>query len=224
METKNSNYIDPALFSDSYTMLEKAYLLRWLFERRGISREEIIHTYLPKLQCEAHESVLDYHLELLKLEGELKKWVVSFELSLKLSVRLARLSLEDQKSVALLPEKLSLNSNEFKNIFESLEEVAVKNHKSIAELVSSLLEESNFKEALFSKKFPRTFASRKKWQELKKKALFNTGIRVKDPVTFEEPYVQLDLQVKDREDLKRKIDSLKKLEESREFEELLKLL
>jgi len=163
-ENLSNQYIDLSLFRESYNLLEKAYLLHWLLNKRGVLRQEAIQKYLPLLGCESHETVLDYHLELLNLEESLAYWTLEFSLPIKIGVRLSRLSKINQKALGQLPGKLSLNGNQFKNIFENLEELCIKEKKDMAQLIYELLGAENFEEMLIEKiphplrKFPRRFA------------------------------------------------------------------
>ena len=143
-ENLSNQYIDFSLFGQSYNLLEKAQLLHWLLHKRSFSRQEIIQQFMQQLGCEPHETVLDYHLALLNLEKTLAYWVVEFALPIKLSVRLSRLSKKDQKALSQLPLKLSLNGNQFKSIFENLEELSIKENKKIFRLVAELLSSENF--------------------------------------------------------------------------------
>ena len=223
-ESPPNQYIDLSLFRENYNLLEKAYLLHWLLSKRGVLRQEVIQKYLPLLGCESHETVLDYHLELLNLEKSLAYWALEFSLPIKIGVRLSRLSKTNQKALSQLPEKLSLNGNQFKNIFENLEELCIKEKKDMAQLIYELLGAENFEEMLIEKRYPSLKAMQNTWNAHKKKINFPSGVRLKDPSTFEESSVQIEMKIRSVRDLKNKLTQLSILTQKKDLDDILNLL
>ncbi|MBI2608151.1 MAG: hypothetical protein HYW47_00955 [Deltaproteobacteria bacterium] len=234
-----SHHIDPALFANTFNVIEKAHLLKWLLEKHGLSRLETIENYLPKLKCEAHETVLDYHLELLHVTEDLQKWVVSFDLPLKIAVRLSRLNEENQNVLASLPEKLNLNGNEFKKNFESLEDISLREKKEIKDIIRSLFHETSlsselghtanpesitkntFQRRLFEYENPYLKETQARWRTLKKQIFLDGGIRLKDPQSFEEAYLEFEIKIKGKKDFEKKLETLQKIKDQDSFQKLL---
>ena len=201
-----SQYIDPALFALPFNLMEKAHILTWL-KKLGVPRDVIISEYLPKMACEAHESVLDYYLELHHLSRELSQKVINFDLPLKLAVRLSRLCERDQKTLVELIDIYALNGNEFKKIFEALEDLGMPKLN---------LHDFNDKSDLFSfvddKRCPKLAELRKKWRHCTRGISLPSGVRIQDPISFEDANVQLKIQAKNNKEFVDKLEKLQKLD------------
>ncbi|MBI2026550.1 MAG: hypothetical protein HYS98_01880 [Deltaproteobacteria bacterium] len=224
MSTFSKIYIDQGLFALNYNLIEKSKILFWLLNQRSIDRPKIVAEYLPKLGLEPHESVLDYQLELLHLTAQLSEKVTKFELALKLAVRLSRLPEGDQDALAKLVQKFSLNANEFKKIYEMLEDLSLRESRKISEIILELDDKKKnidswvapsgllrmIRERLEQRLNPHLVAQRQKWIALKKELSLPSGIRISDPQSFEESYLTLEVRAISQEDLSQKFEKIKK--------------
>jgi len=94
--------------------------------------------------------------------------------------------------------------------------------------ISCLVDEfsrlENFEKALFERRYPRLKVAQYTWNSKKKKISLPGGVRLKDPITFEESSIQVEMKVRSAEDLKNKLAQLSILTHNKDFDELLDLL
>jgi hypothetical protein len=104
--------------------LEKARVIHKLQALCVISREQLIHTYLPLLGLSPHQTVLDNYHALHAIHAGLRRSFVEGTLTLSSIETLARLSIEEQAAIALLMARIRLSASLQKKVWGLLEDLS----------------------------------------------------------------------------------------------------
>lgn len=104
--------------------LEKARVIQRLQILCGISRDQLIKDYLPLLGLPSHQTVLDGYHSLHEIHPGLRRSLVDGALTLSSIETLARLSIGEQNSIAILMTKIRLSASLQKKIWGLLEDLS----------------------------------------------------------------------------------------------------
>ncbi len=118
-------------------IVEKSLVLEKLSSRFSIDKDEVIETWLPALELEPNEKVLNSFLQIPPFSTSLKRYVVSRGLSLNNILRLATLSEEDRESMCGLLLSLRMGENVLREILTFLKEISARDGIGISGLVSN---------------------------------------------------------------------------------------
>jgi hypothetical protein len=104
--------------------LEKARVIHKLQKLCGISQDSLISTYFPLLGLPSHKTVLDGYQALHEIHPGLRLSLSEGSLTLSSIETLARLTIKEQSSVALLMAKIRLSASLQKKVWGLLEDLS----------------------------------------------------------------------------------------------------
>lgn len=144
--------------------VEKANLFKLLIEA-GVTRENIIKKYMPELKLEKsrkiYEDIMCLHSLDIKSKMKLNEW----GLPLQTSAALARYSKADRDAIIKLAETLSPGINRLKEIIMLLEDIALAQKCSIADIIKMHSPVQDLNNNVSANKYSvHDFRSRKKEQ------------------------------------------------------------
>lgn len=212
-----------------FNEIEKSLVIKKLQSLSKISEEKLIKFFLPLLGLPPSKKYLENYLSLDKLEDRIKKALAQGELSLEVGMILTRLNPAERKLFLKLIQRIGLNQNKAKIIFNLVEEISHRENKSIR----ALLQEKEVKEArdfshlrdyLWKKRYPELSAYGKIFFDLTKGLKLSPGIKITPPPFFEDNKLKIHLEIKEEKELKELLSTLKRVFQDRQFGKLLSLL
>jgi len=180
-------------------LVEKGLVLEKLLHRFSVSRIEVIHTYLPLLNLEPSETVLNSFLTVNRLSKDLKRYIVSHRLSLNNVLLLARFSSEDQESICGFLSPLKVGENVHREILTFLGEISQRDGIGISDLLSrrelqNVLIDTRrsgpqkiqgIRNFLREKRYPKLSELEERFRSHKKKMRLSPQVAIRPPPFFE---------------------------------------
>ncbi|MGZ3605749.1 MAG: ParB/RepB/Spo0J family partition protein, partial [Thermodesulfobacteriota bacterium] len=115
------------LTTRGFNAVEKAIALDKLIGRFQIESSVVIKNFLPPLDLEPNEKILNTYLSLARMEDEMKQYVLREEVSRFNIRRLSALSSDDRRAFLSLASPLKLGENRLREILTLLEEISRRN-------------------------------------------------------------------------------------------------
>jgi len=181
--------------------------------------------------------VLTQYVSLARLTGELKRYVISHSLPLRVSSRLARLPAEDQKALGRILRVLVFGANLLREILDLTDEIFLREGIPLRELLSresfrTLLENPDLtstqkrdriRNILRSMRFPGLTEETERLGELLKR-VGSPGVPLRLPPFLEGDALQVSFSFKSIQELKGRLRELGEMAEREEVVEVLKRL
>lgn len=121
----------------TFNVVEKSLILTKLQRQFQCARADVIKDYLPLLELAPHGKVLDIYLNIHEFTDTIKEYLASHELSMNLLESLGNLKPGDRQAVFTLIAELRLGVNKIRELVTYLDEIALRDACSLADIVNS---------------------------------------------------------------------------------------
>jgi hypothetical protein len=118
-------------------VVEKAMTLEKLLSRFGVSRDEVIRTWLPLLNLDPNEKVLSSFLLVNTFSLDVKRYLLIHGLSLNNIMLLSEFSPDERRMLCRSLSRLRIGENVLREILTHLKEIARRDGIGITDLVSN---------------------------------------------------------------------------------------
>jgi ParB-like chromosome segregation protein Spo0J len=223
------------LAARSYTVLEKADIIRKLYEF-GENEKDIIRSFLPMLDIPSTWHHFKTYLAVSEFETDLKKAVQEKKMSFPILQLLSEFSAAERRRI--LPLLLPLGQNKQKELLTDLFELSRKEgvtaeqilqtHKIKTILGSSshppLQKSDRVRMILRKKRRPSLSKQEDKVKSILKRISWPQDVEMKSPPFFEGEDFSLSFNFKNEQEYIKRIEQLKNLAARKEFSDLFKSL
>jgi len=218
-----------------FNTVEKAIALEKLAHHFKFDPSVLINEFLPLLDLETSEKVLNTFLSLAEMEEELKAYVLREEVSRSNIRRLAAFSIEDRKVALPLLTSLKLGENRLREVLTLIEEITRRDHCSVREItdhpeVQAILFHPEFtsaqktekvKKVLLSLRYPRMSLLEEQFEKRKRDLNLPPSISLNHPSFFEGQGLRIGFQFLSIEEYRSVLSSLSVLAEEKGFQEMI---
>lgn len=206
-------------------IVEKALVLEKLLSRFSVSREEVIQTYLPLLNLEPNENVLNSFLLMNTFSIDLKRYFLSHGLSLTNILLLAKFSREERASICSFLSPLRIGENVLREILTFLREISHRDGIGINDLLSSrkiehVLSDSRLsgpqkiqaiRKFLREKRYPRLSELEEMFRSCRKGMRLSPQVAITPPPFFEGDQFKIEIYFKSLEEYEGVLGELRNL-------------
>ena len=203
--------------------VEKGMILSRLISH--LPRKKILEHYMPLLDLPSNASTLDILVRVEELDHQIRLSFAEGYLSIHTIKALLEMDPESRSLIFKWMSNIKFNLNQQKYFIEYTSDIAIKERKTIFELLDEknfygILEENRLNnpqkakwilEALRSRRFPVLTTAEKTFQKRVSGLNLPEGVKIKHPPFFEAPDYRLEIQFKNGKELKEKISSLSQL-------------
>lgn len=224
------------LTSRGFNTIEKAIALDKLVRQFHVDIVMVIKKYLPLLDLEADEKILNTYLSLIPMEEEIKRYVLKEEVSRANIRRISGFSSKDRMAFLSLISPLKLGENRLREILTYLEEIAKRDRLTILEIlkrpeIQAVLSQQELtppqkadrmKKALMGLRYPRMHNMEEKFEKKRKELSLPSDISLNHLPFFEGKGLKVEFQFETVEGYRTMLSALSKLTDKKEFEEILK--
>ena len=209
----------------TFNAIEKGMLLNRL--HRYLTKDEILAQYMPLLDLQAYEDILEMYTHLDNYESEFKGAIAEGVISLKSVDLVKRMQVDEISAILRAIMKFKFNKNQQIRFIEYVQDMAIMEEKP----VTHILADPCFKEImenkddnkpqkskqvltyLKSKRFPRLTEEEKRFRAALGQLRLPSGSRIKRDYSFEEKYFCLEILFEDGLDLLSKLELLNNCDE-----------
>lgn len=222
----------------TFNLIEKSVILHKLLNQFQLEKQRVINNYMPLLDLESNSKILEGYLYIYRLEEEIKSYLLTKEIPLKLVLKLSYFSPEDQKQLLSLALSLELNANIFREFIDVIEEVTKRDEIQVENLlddseIPDILTQSalsvsqkteKVRKILKRKRYPQLLALEDQLQEKLKQLKLPREISLIPPPFFEGDRLKVMFQFRDKKELGEILVKLKELADKMELDDILKLI
>ncbi len=219
------------LTTRGFNSVEKAIVLEKLVFHFRIDPSVVIRQYLPLLDLETNEKIMNTFLSLARMEEEVKTYVLREEVSRSNIRRLAGLSADDRKATHVLLASLKLGENSLREMLTLLEEIAKREKGSVKEILdhpdiqavllhpelTSTQKTERVKKVLLSLRYPRLRQLEEEFEKKKKDLNLPSTISLSHPPFFEGKGLRIGFQFHSMEEYESVLSALSGLAEKEDF-------
>jgi ParB/RepB/Spo0J family partition protein len=223
------------LTTRGFNAVEIAIALDKLVHSFHINQTSVIKNYLPLFSLEPNEKILNTYLSLVRMENEVKSYVLKEEVSRSNIRRLAIFSSEDRMALIQFFACLKLGENRLREMLTLFKEISQRDQCRVREIVDrpeieTLLSqkdltpsqrEERVKKILMDRRYPRMCRMEEKFEEKKRELGLPSNIFLRHPPFFEGQGLRIEFQFETMEEYKAILTSLSNLTDKKEFEEMI---
>jgi ParB/RepB/Spo0J family partition protein len=223
------------LTTRGFNTIEKAIALDKLVHQFHIDPVMVNKKYLPLLDLEADEKILNTYLSLVPMEEEIKTYVLKEEVSRSNIRRISSFSSKDRMALLSLISPLKLGENRLREILTFLEEIAKRDRLTIREILSqpeiqAVLSHQELtppqradrmKKALIGLRYPRMHTMETKFETRKKELNLPPNLSLQHQPFFEGRGLKMEFQFETVDEYRSTLSSLSKLADRKEFKEMI---
>ena len=213
------------LTTRKFNDVEKGMILNRLIPHT--TRDEILRHYMPLLNLPSHESSLDLFLKLEALDTSLKQSIAEGTVSLRICKQILDMDHESRLIVLTWLKKIKFNFNQQIQFIEYIEDISIKEEKSINQILSEKQLVSLFKNKKLNNPqkakhvlnhfrercFPRLMESEKIFKKNISRLNLPKDVRIEHPPYFEKSHYSLEILFRNGKELKEKISFLSTLDQ-----------
>ena len=223
------------LTTRGFNTIEKAIALDKLVHQFHIDSVTVIKKYLPLLDLEADEKILNTYLSLIQMEDEIKLYVLKEEVSRTNIRRISSFSSKDRMALLSLISPLKLGENRLREILTFLEEITKRDRLTIREIVKrpeiqAILSHQELtpsqradkmKKALLGLRYPQMHTMETKFEKKRKELNLPPNVSLQHQPFFEGKGLKMEFQFETVDEYRSMLSSLSKLTDKKEFKEIL---
>ncbi len=223
------------LTTRGFNTVEKATVLDKLVHQFHIGSSVVIDSFLPLLDLQPNEKILNTYLSLARMEDEIKQYVRREEVSRFNIRKLSAFSPDDRKAFLFLAFPLKLGENRLREILTLLEEISRRNRSTVIDICSKpeiqgvLSQEEltpsqrtdRIKKVLTNLRYPKLHRLEEGFEKKKKELNLHSKVLLQHSPFFEGKGGKIEFQFENMKDYRSIIASLLKLADKKEFEEIL---
>lgn len=214
--------------------VEKAIVLKRLVHDFNVNRTVVIKTYLPLLSLETHEKILNTFLSLVRMEDEIKKYILKEEVSRSNIRILSTFTSKDRTAILRLISPLKMSENRLREVMTLLEEISRRERCAVQEVVDrreieAILSEKEtspsqkterVKKVLMDYRYPRMSRIEERFERKKRELNLPPNVSLHHPPFFEGRGLKIEFQFETMDEYRSVISSLSLLDKT-ELEEML---
>jgi ParB family chromosome partitioning protein len=223
------------LTTRGFNAVEKAMALDKLIHRFQIDPAAVLKIFLPFFSLEPNEKILNTYLSLAQMEDEIKTYVLKEEVSRSNIRRLSILTSDNRMAVLSLISPLKLGENRLREALILLEEISRRNQckeKDIVrrpEIQAILLQKEltpsqkteRLKKVLTDLRYPKLNQLEKAFEKKRKDLNLPSNISLHHSPFFEGRRLRIEFQFETTEEYGAILESLSRLSDKKEFEEII---
>lgn len=223
------------LTTRGFNTIEKAIALDKLVHQFHIDSVTVIKKYLPLLDLEADEKILNTYLSLIQMEDEIKLYVLKEEVSRTNIRRISSLSSKDRMALLSLIAPLKLGENRLREILTFLEEITKRDRLTIREIlkrpeIQAILSHQELtppqradrmKKALMGLRYPQMHSMETKFEKKRKELNLPPNVSLQHQPFFEGKGLKMEFQFETVDECRSMLSSLSKLTDKKEFKEMI---
>ncbi len=223
------------LTTRGFNAVEKAIVLEKLVHQFHIESSVVIDSFLPLLDLQPNEKILNTYLSLARMEDEIKQYVLREEVSRFNIRKLSAFSPEGRKAFLSLAFPLRLGETRLREILTLLEEISRRNQWTVSDIcgrpeIQAVLSQEELtpsqktdhvKKALMNFRYPKMHRLEEEFDKKKKELNLPSTVRLQHDPFFEKKGAKIEFQFENMKDYRSIIASLLKLADKKEFEEML---
>ena len=218
---------------DRFTELEKAELILKLIKTGELKDEEIMNQFLPVISVNPSVNNLNKYKNIAQIENEFKEACFNEQITFEQLQMLAELTNTDfRKSFYTnFLKQFKFNNNEARDLLKDVETICIRNRTTPDKLLKEINDTSSKKDDKETirktvKKicYPRLSETEEKYNELVKELCLGDSARLINHPYFESNDVELRIKIKEQNELRREINSLRDAVDNGKIEELLNLI
>jgi len=223
------------LTTRGFNTVEKAIALDKLVHYFQIDPTIVIKDFLPLFSLEPNEKILKTFLSLARMEDEVKRYVLTEEVSRSNIRRLSHFSSEDRMSLLIVFSSLKLGENRLKEILTLLEEISRRDQTRVRDIVhrpeiQNILCQKEFtpsqraervKKILIDLRYPRMRQMEERFEEKRRDLSLPSGISIHHPPFFEGKGLRIEFQFETLEEYRSILSSLSVLQDKEAFQEMI---
>jgi ParB/RepB/Spo0J family partition protein len=224
------------LTTRGFNSVEKSIVLEKLVFHFRIDPSAVIRQYLPLLDLETNEKIMNTFLSLARMEEEVKTYVLREEVSRSNIRRLAGLSADDRKATHVLLASLKLGENSLREILTLLEETAKREKSRVKEILdrpdiqavllhpelTSTQKTERVKKVLLHLRYPRLRQLEEEFEKKKMDLNLPSHISLSHPPFFEGKGLRIGFQFYSMEEYESALSALSDLAGAKSFQEIMK--
>ncbi len=217
--------------------LERALILHRLIEDFGAGEEEVLRI-MPLLALASNRRILYQYTSLVRLTGELQRYVVSHSIPIRVSSRVAEWATGDQEALSGLFKIITLGGNNLKDLLDLIEEISLRDRVAIREVLAmkeilEVIEEPRLtstqkremlKQKLHQIRYPVLSERTERISMLLKEGGALPGVSLTPPPYLEGSSLKASFSFGSVEKLKEAVDRLNLMANREEIREVLNLL
>jgi len=221
-----------------FNMIEKAVAVEKLVNRFQISPKGVTREYLPLLDLETSEKILNTFLSLAGMEEEFKCYILQAGVSRTNIRRLAGMDAGNRMALLPLLGALRLGENSFREILTLMEEIAGRDQCPVQKIVDKpeIKEIITHPEMTFTQKtdrvkrmlqdlrYPRMRGLEETFEKKKRSLNLPPSLELQHAPFFEGKSLRISFPFQSLEDYRGALNTLTALSENKDFMELLRNL
>ena len=223
------------LTTRGFNAVEKAIALDKLIGRFQIESSVVIKNFLPPLDLEPNEKILNTYLSLARMEDEMKQYVLREEVSRFNIRRVSALSSDDRRAFLFLASPLKLGENRLREILTLLEEISRRNRWRARDIVAqpeiqAILSQEELtpsqktdrvKKVLMHLRYPKMHRLEEEFEKKRRDLNLPSRVLLHHPPFFEGKGLKVEFQFETMEEYRSLLGSLLNLADKEEFEEMI---
>lgn len=218
-------------------VVECAVALHKLRTQFNVPEAEVVSHYMPLLNLQGSQTVLQRYLSLVRLPEPMREWLAGGRLSQETALRIVEMSDADASALFAVIAQLRLGKNYQRDLVRLAEDVARRDSMSIQQVLSSpelqeLLAKTGWSPGqktekvltwLRRRRFPRLAKAERRCHQLMRTLDLPDNVRISPPANFEGGEWQCQLRFGSSEELRATAHRLQQIAESSTLGELLLL-
>jgi ParB family chromosome partitioning protein len=224
------------LNSRGFNTVEKAIALDKLVHYFQIDPINVIRTYLPSFSLEPNEKILNTYLSLVRMEDEVKRYVLKEGVSRSNIRILSNFTSEDRVALLTLFSSLKLGENRLREMLTLLEEISQRDQTRVRDIVDrpeiqTILSQKELtpsqrtervKKGLIDLRYPKIRQMEKRFEKKRRELNLPSGVLLNHQPFFEGKGLRIEFQFETMEEYRSMLSSLSVLSEKEEFQEMIK--
>jgi ParB family chromosome partitioning protein len=224
------------LTTRGFNTIEKAIALDKLVHQFHVDSVTGIKKYLPLLNLEADEKILNTYLSLIQMEDEIKNYVLNEEVSRTNIRRFSSFSSKDRMALLSSISPMKLGENRLREILTFLEEITKRDGLTIREIlkrpeIRDILSQQDLtpsqradrmKKALLGLRYPRMRNMEMRFEKKRKELNLPANVSLLHQPFFEGKCLKMEFHFETVEGYRTVLSALSELTERKEFKEILK--
>lgn len=217
-------------------LVEKALVLEKLLSRFSVNRDEVIQTFLPLVNLEPNENVLNSFLLINTFSIDLKRYLLSRGLSLANIMGLAKFSREERDSIRRFLSPMRVGENVLREMLTFLWEISRREGIGLDDLLSGqeirqVLADSRLsgpqkiqaiRRFLREKRYPRLSELEERFRSCRKAMKLSPQVAITPPPFFEGDRFKIEIRFENLEEYEAILGELQNLPKKR-IGDLLKI-
>lgn len=223
------------LTTRGFNTVEMAIALDKLIHSFHINQTSVVKNYLPLFSLEPNEKILNTYLSLVRMENEVKSYILKEEVSRSNIRRLALFTSEDRMALVPFFSCLKLGENRLREMLILFKEISQRDRCRVKEIIDrpeikTLLSEEDLtpsqregrvKKILMDRRYPRMCRMEEIFEEKKRELGLPSNVSLRHPPFFEGKGLKVEFHFETIEEYRNILSSLLHVADRTEFQEII---